>query len=110
MLLFFQRNVKFKEEVNVYLRRLDEAGLIKLWIGESLVHADKCDTTSKIVESHKREIVSLRLNETSTFFLILATGLVIAAMAFLAELLSKKGSRGNSGYEAEINTYMGHPL
>ena len=102
-----QKNVQFQEEVNVYLRRLDEAGLIRWWISEFLVNADNCDTTSEIIESHKREIVSLRLKETSTFFVILATGHALASMVFLVEFLSKK-SKGKSGCETEI--YMGHPL
>ena len=104
MVTLLQKNVKFKEEVNVYLRRQVEAGLIHWWIGESLSNAAKCDTTSKIIESHKREIVSLRLNETGTFFLILATGHILATIAFLAELLSKKG------WVNSREIYMGHAL
>ena len=102
----FQKGVKFKEEVNEYLRRLDDSGLLDWWISQSLVNADKCDTRSKIIESHKRENVSLRLNETSTFFLILATGHALAAMVFLAELSFKRG-RGKFG---DRETYMGYPL
>ena len=80
--------------------------MLDWWIGQSLVNADKCDTRSKIIESHKRENVSLRLNETSTFFLILATGHALAAMVFLAELSFKRG-RGKFGHR---ETYMGHSL
>ena len=112
MLLFFQKNSPFQEEVNVYLRRLDEMGLIKKWISGFFRNTDRCDTASKIIDSHERDIFSLRLKETSTFFFILATGHGIAAVVFLAELLSKfsQKGRGNSGDEREMKTYMGHPL
>ena len=108
LLLFFsQKNSPFQEEVNVYLRRLDEMGLIKKWISGFFINTDRCDTTSKIIDSHERDIVSLRLKEASTFFVILAIGHGIAGMVFLAELLLKffQKGRGNSGDETEMKTY-----
>ena len=82
-------------------------GLIKRWISGFVVNTGRCDTASKIIDSHERGIFSLRLKETSTFFVILAIGHGIAAMVFLAELLSKffQKGLGNSGHETEMKTY-----
>ena len=68
---------------------MTEMGLIKKWMENSLGHANKCSSMTKILQSHERKEVTLNLRETGTFFFLGLAGLMTSVAIFGAERIMK---------------------
>ena len=93
----FQKQSPFLDDINNFIHIAKQMGLILRSYYKNLPNATKCNSISKVFESHedKYDRVRVELNATYGMLVILGIGAGVALFTFTAEIVFNSTCTGN---------------
>ncbi|XP_063872937.1 uncharacterized protein LOC135107192 [Scylla paramamosain] len=84
----FRTKSPYREAANYWIMKLKEAGVIDMWLKNEIVNTSQC-LKSPSTDRPSSQIFALDLDSYIGSFLVLITGMLLALLSFMAEMLTK---------------------
>ncbi|XP_045134684.1 uncharacterized protein LOC123518120 [Portunus trituberculatus] len=88
----FRTKSSYREAANYWIMKLKEAGVIDMWLKNEIVNTSQC-LKSPSTDRPSSQIFALDLDSYIGSFLVLVTGMLLALLSFMMEILTKECQR-----------------